>query len=253
MGASEAASFQLPTHPDAAVDERSVNLEEVELIEYDFQAAGEARDALTARFEDEVATAPADDPPPTTAWITYARCHDDIGWAISDEDAAAVGLDGHAHRRFLSDFYAGDFPGSWARGLVFQENEATGDVQKIGKALMLPVAVLPAAGILLGVIGGNGIAIFFDIDQDHNAHASKDRTNLFKDEVFTPSEKVGERILERVEVGVGVDHRSRREARAPGLALTAAASAHPSSIIQSHYLVRTDSKTITTSSRLQAT
>jgi amylosucrase len=31
------------------------------------------------------------------------------------------------HRRFLSDFYAGEFPGSWARGLVFQENEATGD------------------------------------------------------------------------------------------------------------------------------
>ncbi len=66
-------------------------------------------------------------PPPTTAWITYARCHDDIGWAVSDEDAAAVGLDGHAHRRFLSDFYSGEFPGSWARGLVFQENPATGD------------------------------------------------------------------------------------------------------------------------------
>jgi iron(III) transport system substrate-binding protein len=60
LGAAEAASFQLATHPDAAVDERSVNLEEVELIEYDFQAAGEARDALTARFEDEVATAPVD-------------------------------------------------------------------------------------------------------------------------------------------------------------------------------------------------
>jgi len=66
-------------------------------------------------------------PPSSTAWITYARCHDDIGWAISDEDAAAVGLDGHLHRRFLSDFYSGEFPGSWARGLVFQENEATGD------------------------------------------------------------------------------------------------------------------------------
>ncbi|MGE5718815.1 MAG: alpha-amylase family glycosyl hydrolase, partial [Nocardioidaceae bacterium] len=57
-------------------------------------------------------------PPSTTAWITYARCHDDIGWAVSDEDAAAVGLDGSAHRRFLSDFYSGEFPGSWARGLV---------------------------------------------------------------------------------------------------------------------------------------
>jgi amylosucrase len=67
------------------------------------------------------------DPPPTTAWVTYVRCHDDIGWAIGDEDAAAVGLDGFAHRRFLSDFYAGWFPGSWSRGLVFQENPATGD------------------------------------------------------------------------------------------------------------------------------
>ncbi len=66
-------------------------------------------------------------PPSTTAWITYARCHDDIGWAVSDEDAAAVGLSGFEHRRFLSDFYAGEFPGSWARGLVFQENPATGD------------------------------------------------------------------------------------------------------------------------------
>ena len=65
--------------------------------------------------------------PSTTAWITYARCHDDIGWAIGDDDAAAVGLSGFEHRRFLSDFYAGEFPGSWARGLVFQENPATGD------------------------------------------------------------------------------------------------------------------------------
>lgn len=66
-------------------------------------------------------------PPSTTAWVTYARCHDDIGWAISDEDARAVGLDPAAHRRFLSDWYSGAFPGSWARGLVFQQNEMTGD------------------------------------------------------------------------------------------------------------------------------
>jgi amylosucrase len=66
-------------------------------------------------------------PPSSTAWVTYVRCHDDIGWAVSDEDAAAVGLDARLHRRFLSDFYSGEFPGSWARGLVFQENEVTGD------------------------------------------------------------------------------------------------------------------------------
>lgn len=65
--------------------------------------------------------------PTTTAWITYLRCHDDIGWAIDDADAAAAGLNGFAHRAFLSDFYSGAFPGSFARGLVFQSNPATGD------------------------------------------------------------------------------------------------------------------------------
>ncbi len=67
------------------------------------------------------------DVPSTTAWITYARGHDDIGWAIADADAAAAGRSGAAHRAFLSDWYSGDFWGSPARGLVFQHNEATGD------------------------------------------------------------------------------------------------------------------------------
>ncbi|RJK95493.1 alpha-amylase [Vallicoccus soli] len=75
--------------------------------------------------------------PPTTAWGTYVRCHDDIGWAVSDEDAAAVGWDGAAHRRFLSDFYSGEFPGSFARGLVFQHNPATGDRRISGTAASL--------------------------------------------------------------------------------------------------------------------
>ncbi len=61
-----------------------------------------------------------DDPPSTTAWITYLRCHDDIGWAIDDGDAAAVGLSGPAHRAYLSDFYSGAFPGrgpgAWCSG-----------------------------------------------------------------------------------------------------------------------------------------
>lgn len=76
-------------------------------------------------------------PPSTTAWITYVRCHDDIGWAIADDDARAVGIDPHAHRRFLSDWYSGSFPGSWARGLVFQHNEVTGDRRISGSTASL--------------------------------------------------------------------------------------------------------------------
>ncbi len=75
--------------------------------------------------------------PPSGTWICYIRCHDDIGWAIDDGDAAAVGLGGWDHRRFLSDWYAGDFPGSWARGLVFQHNPLTGDKRISGTAAAL--------------------------------------------------------------------------------------------------------------------
>jgi amylosucrase len=75
--------------------------------------------------------------PAPTAWVTYLRCHDDIGWAVSDADAAAAGLDGFAHRRFLSEFYAGHFPGSFARGALFQQNLATGDARISGSAAAL--------------------------------------------------------------------------------------------------------------------
>ncbi|MGN6303008.1 MAG: alpha-amylase family protein [Angustibacter sp.] len=76
-------------------------------------------------------------PPPSTAWITYVRCHDDIGWAIDDRDAESAGVTGPGHRAFLSDFYAGEFPGSTARGLVFQANPVTGDRRISGTAASL--------------------------------------------------------------------------------------------------------------------
>ena len=60
--------------------------------------------------------------PTNGAWATYVRCHDDIGWAITDENAAGVGINAYAHRSFLSDFYSGVFPNSFARGTVFQFN-----------------------------------------------------------------------------------------------------------------------------------
>ena len=82
--------------------------------------------------------------PPSTSWATYVRCHDDIGWAVDDADAAEVGWDGHAHRAFLSEFYRGAFPGSFARGLVFQDNPRTGDRRISGSAASL--AGLEAAG-----------------------------------------------------------------------------------------------------------
>ena len=75
--------------------------------------------------------------PPDAGWVTYVRCHDDIGWAITDEDAGRVGEDAHLHRRFLADFYAGEFPGSFARGARFQFEPHTGEARTSGTTASL--------------------------------------------------------------------------------------------------------------------
>lgn len=74
---------------------------------------------------------------PDTAWVNYVRCHDDIGWTFSDEDAVILGFNGHDHRSFLNEFYWGRFPGSFARGLPFQENPRTGDCRISGTCASL--------------------------------------------------------------------------------------------------------------------
>jgi amylosucrase len=75
--------------------------------------------------------------PAETSWVTYVRGHDDIGWAISAEDAAAVGWDWWNHRNFLNRFYSGDYWQSYARGALFQENPETGDARISGSAASL--------------------------------------------------------------------------------------------------------------------
>ena len=70
--------------------------------------------------------------PENTAWVNYLRCHDDIGWTFDDRDAAAIGITAYEHRQFLNDFYTGQFPGSFARGIPFQENHETGDMRISG-------------------------------------------------------------------------------------------------------------------------
>ena len=72
-----------------------------------------------------------------STWITYIRNHDDIGWAVTDEDAAAVGENGFLHRQFLNEFYSGTFPGSFAKGALFQYNPLTHDARISGTTASL--------------------------------------------------------------------------------------------------------------------
>ena len=123
-------------HPDDVV--RYVSLEECQVsynpllmaLLWNSLATRETRllaQALAARFR----------LPDGSAWVNYVRVHDDIGWTFSDEDAAQLGINGYDHRRFLNEFYRGRFPGSFARGLPFQENPITGDCRISGTCASL--------------------------------------------------------------------------------------------------------------------
>ncbi len=170
-------------------------------------------------------------PPPaaSTAWVTYARCHDDIGWAVSDEDAAAVGLSGHGHRAFLSDFYAGEFPGSWARGLVFQENPETGDRRISGSLASLAgveagdrygvARVLLAHAVILGFGGlpviwmGDELGLLNDRDWAAEPSHADDNRWVHRPRMAWPVHPEGAAL----EVYDGVRHLARVRSTLPHL------------------------------------
>ncbi len=89
--------------------------------------------------------------PVEAMWLNYIRCHDDIGWGLSDEDCAAVGQDGRSTRQYCAAFYAGDQPGSYAEGYRFQVDRWTGEARTTGTAAALTglqkaqVSAIPAA------------------------------------------------------------------------------------------------------------
>jgi amylosucrase len=70
-------------------------------------------------------------------WLNYIRCHDDIGLGFDDNDIALAGYNPIPHRRFLIDYFTGEFAGSVARGKPFGHNARTGDARISGSLASL--------------------------------------------------------------------------------------------------------------------
>ena len=71
--------------------------------------------------------------PPGAGWVTYVRCHDDIGWAITEEDA------GRGRARTATCTAASwptstraTSPARFARGARFQPDPLTGEARTSG-------------------------------------------------------------------------------------------------------------------------
>lgn len=67
-----------------------------------------------------------------TSWISYTRCHDDIGLGFTDHHIRQGGFEPFAHRAFLKDYFSGEYPGSPAKGALFSINPKTQDARISG-------------------------------------------------------------------------------------------------------------------------
>lgn len=69
-------------------------------------------------------------------WISYTRCHDDIGLGYADSYIKQAGYQPYYHRNFLKNYYIGK-NGSPARGALFGSNPKSGDARISGSLASL--------------------------------------------------------------------------------------------------------------------
>ena len=75
---------------------------------------------------------------PDNCWfVNYLRCHDDIGWGLDEAVEEKLGIDPQKHKEYLYHFYEGNFPGSWAKGELYNYDPATGDARSCGTTASL--------------------------------------------------------------------------------------------------------------------
>jgi amylosucrase len=94
-------------------------------LQWDALATGDTRVMLTAQHD-------LLQKPLGTTWITYTRCHDDIGLGYDDSMIRAAGFNAYDHRKFLKEYYSGVHPMSDATGALFSINPKTQDARISG-------------------------------------------------------------------------------------------------------------------------
>ena len=70
-------------------------------------------------------------------FLNYLRCHDDIGWGLDYPYLRQFGQEEIPHKRFLNNYLTGFFPGSTARGELYNDDPRLMDARLCGTTASL--------------------------------------------------------------------------------------------------------------------
>ena len=75
--------------------------------------------------------------PKDYGFLNYLRCHDDIGWGLDYDFLGRFGMEEVPHKKYLNDYLTGRFPGSEARGELYNDDPRLGDARLCGTTASL--------------------------------------------------------------------------------------------------------------------
>ena len=70
-------------------------------------------------------------------FLNYLRCHDDIGWGLDYDWLSRFEIDEVAHKKYLNDYLTGQWPGSDARGELYNNDPRLKDARLCGTTASL--------------------------------------------------------------------------------------------------------------------
>ena len=77
------------------------------------------------------------DLPHQYTFLNYLRCHDDIGWGLDFDFLGIFNMTEVPHKKYLNDWFRGLWPGSNARGELYNDDPKLGDARLCGTTASL--------------------------------------------------------------------------------------------------------------------
>ncbi len=117
----------------------------------------------------------------------YLRCHDDIGWGLDYPWLQRFGITEVAHKKYLNDWFTGKWPGSPARGELYNDDPRLGDARLCGTtASLCGMEQLPEQAIACDLmlhawmLTQSGIPVLYSGDEvgqlnDYSYHQDPDK------------------------------------------------------------------------------